>query len=200
MTRVRRRGRPTAALLAAVALLAVAGCSSGGAKPAGPDLHRLREQADLQPCPATSAGSVAGGLPDLTLPCIGQGPAVRLAGLRGMPTVVNFYGTWCIPCQREAGYLSSVAAASKATVRFLGVDVGGDHMWDALSFAAALRPPAHYALVSDPSSQGLLQFNPGPPATVFVNAAGKVVGVAHNEYHSAGALRADIRRYLRVAA
>jgi len=188
-----------AGLVAVVAGAILAACSSGGARQVTPypSMAKLVQRADLQPCPATTTTPASGGLPDLTLPCIGHGPAVHLAGLRGMPTVVNFYGTWCEPCQREAGYLSSVAAQARGKVQFLGVDVNDDD-WDALSFAAAVKPPAHYPLVADPKALGLQYYNPGPPATVFVDPAGKVVGVAHDQYHSAAALRADIKRYLGV--
>jgi hypothetical protein len=76
----------------------------------------------------------------------------------------------------------------------------GDHNWDALSFAAAVHPPAHYALVADPNALGVQNYSTGPPATVFVAASGKVVGTHAGPYPSAAVLRADIRRYFGVAA
>jgi peroxiredoxin len=194
-----RRTLSAGALLA----LALTGCSGGGSGPApgspsgGAAPARLERLARLQPCPTAQPGArpVAGGLPDVTLPCIGSGPSVRLAGLRGGPTVVNVYGTWCRPCGREAGYLSQAAVADRHHVRFLGVDVG-DTDADALSYAAATKPPAHYPLVADTSDRVIHAYAAGPPVTVFVAASGRVVHVARGPYPSTAALQADIHRYL----
>lgn len=192
------RRRLVASVAGCLMLVAAVGCS-GGSTQTGPPIKPLLKKAKLQPCPATVTAAASGGMPNLTFPCIGNGPSVHLAGLRGMPTVVNFYGTWCYPCQKESGYLSRVAGAAAGKVRFLGVDVG-DHNWDALSFAAAVDPPAHYALVADPNALGVQKFSAGPPATVFVDSAGKVVGTHAGPYSSVAALRADIRRYFGAAA
>lgn len=191
-------------MLAAAVLVAgaAAACSSAGSGAAGPsaDLQRLIRKADLQPCPATSPGSVPGGLPHLVLRCIATGPPVNLAGLRGKPTVVDIYGSWCQPCQREAGYLSTVASSSAGRVRFLGVDFQ-DYDDSALDFAAHVRPPARYPLVATDDAALILQFtSAGPPVAVFVDSAGKVVGHHVGEYFSARQLRGDIRRYLGVTA
>jgi thiol-disulfide isomerase/thioredoxin len=197
-----------AAIGAVVMIVATAGLSAcqGAATaqrqplPPGPSTDALIARADLQPCPATDgAGAAAGGLPDVTLPCLGHGPAVDLAHLRGTPTVVDVYATWCGPCEKEAGFLSSAAAADKGTVSFLGIDTE-DRADSALSQAPATDPPAHYPLLSDARGSVIRTYTPtGPPVTLFVTARGTVAHVTRGPYPSTAALQSDIHRYLGVA-
>ncbi|MFH1092367.1 MAG: TlpA disulfide reductase family protein [Pseudomonadota bacterium] len=45
-------------------------------------------------------GKIAGVLPDIVLPDI-KGKPVRLMDLKGRVILLNFWATWCPPCQRE---------------------------------------------------------------------------------------------------
>jgi thiol-disulfide isomerase/thioredoxin len=142
---------------------------------------------------------VSGGLPDVTLPCLGDGPAVHLAGLTGRPTVINVWGSWCIPCREETAALSSVYDALKPKVRFLGVDTADD-VNSALDFGTHVSPRVRYPSVVDADKKVLLGLarSPGPPETAFLNAAGVVVHVHVGPYDDAAAVRADIAKYLHV--
>ncbi len=193
-----------AALVALVVLAAGActgsGSPSGPGAPAGPTHAQLLARAALDPCPPSTAGlHVAHGLPNLTLSCLGSGPAVHLAGLRGVPTVVNIWGSWCGPCQAEAKYLAAVYDAMKPRVRFLGVDTE-DSNDSALDFAAHVDPPMRYPSVVDEQKQVLIGLDliSAVPSTVFVDASGRVVHKAAVAYGSVAQLRADIARYLGV--
>ena len=193
-----------AALLALVLLLSTA-CSGAASRAVAPDFPKppsyaeLVARAHLDPCPATGSARVARSLPDLTLPCLGAGPAVHLAGLVGKPTVVNIWGSWCGPCQAETRYLSTVYDAVRAKVRFLGVDTEDDAK-SALDFAPHVSPPMRYPQVVDKDKRLLigLKIPSAVPSTVFVDAGGRVVHISPGAYHSADSLRADIRRYLKV--
>jgi thiol-disulfide isomerase/thioredoxin len=190
--------------LAVVALLVSTGCTSSGS-PGGdgrvsdPAHAKLVQKARLQPCPPSSTRPVPDGLPDVTLSCLGNGPAVRMAGLTGTPTVVNVWGSWCIPCQKEAAALSTVYNALRPKVRFLGVDTA-DSANSALDFGAHVTPPIRYPSVFDPDKKVLLGLAkaPGPPITAFVDASGVVVHVATGPYDDAAQLRADVAKYLHV--
>lgn len=193
--------RPRLLALGLTATLIAAGCSSSSSSGAAghPNEQRLRliAKAGLDPCPASSATPVPGGLPNVTLVCLGNGPAVHLAGLVGMPTVVNLWGSWCVPCQQEAAVLSKVYDADRGRVRFLGVDTE-DSADSALDFGTHVTPPVRYPSVVDPDKKVLLGLAkaPGPPQTAFVDAAGAVVHVKVGPYTSAAALRSDIATYL----
>ena len=186
-------------------LVTIAGCTSSGRSDAGPhypqnpDHSRLVAAARLEPCPSTSGSAVSGGLPDVTLPCLGNGPKVRLAALRGTPTVVNLWGSWCGPCQKETPYLQQAHARLGAKVRFLGVDTE-DQPDSALDFAAHVRPPMRYPSVVDDNKAVLLGVHgpTGVPMTLFVRADGTVAATHPGEYHSVADVLADIRRYFGV--
>jgi thiol-disulfide isomerase/thioredoxin len=195
--------RLPAAAVGVVAVLTLVGCSgpaktvsiSGGP---GPSLSKLIAKADLAPCPPSSATAVSGGLPNLTLDCLGAGPAIHLAGLKG-PAVVNVWGSWCVPCQGEATYLSSAYDADRGKVTFLGVDTE-DESDSALDFGAHVKPPVRYPSVVDPDKKVLIGLakSPGPPETAFVGAGGKVVHVHIGAYTSTAQLQTDIATYLDV--
>lgn len=43
--------------------------------------------------------------------------------LEGRPVVVNFWGSWCPPCEEEAPHLAAVSEEYEGQVQFLGVDI-----------------------------------------------------------------------------
>ena len=191
-----------------VVIACVSGCTSSASStgfpnnPNTPDRARLIAAAKLEPCPASTGGPVAGGLPDATLPCLGDGPAVHLAALRGTPTLVNIWGSWCGPCQKETPYLARAHARLGKAVRFLGVDTSDDPD-SALDFAAHVKPAMRYPSVVDENKAVLLGVH-GPkavPMTVFVDANGRVVHLRVDQaYDSVDAVLADVAKYLGVRA
>jgi thiol-disulfide isomerase/thioredoxin len=169
--------------------------------PPPPGNAQLIAAAHLDPCPATSEVHAAKTLPDLTLPCLGQGPAVHLDGLRGLPTVLNIWATWCGPCQKETRYLAAVYDASKTRLRFLGVDTE-DSPRSALDFAPHVDPPMRYPQVVDSNKSLLIALHlpSAVPTTVFIGSDGHVVHVSPGPYRSVAELQTDISRYLGIHA
>jgi cytochrome c biogenesis protein CcmG/thiol:disulfide interchange protein DsbE len=120
-----------------------------------------------------------------------DGGVARLSDLRGRPVVLNFWASWCAPCQAESEALRQAAEARGSRVAFLGVDIK-----DAPAAARAYQernrlpyavgPPAG----AIPSAYGPVQ----PPMTYFIDRDG--VAVARFEGPLTAAL---IGRYLQLA-
>jgi thiol-disulfide isomerase/thioredoxin len=128
----------------------------------------------LEACPtAPSKPPVGHGLPDVSLPCLGTGPDVRLADLRG-PLVINVWAQWCGPCRDEAPYLAALAKSGKVTM--LGIDYDDPRPELAVKFAGEEGLAYPHVVDRDKAIQRALKVG-GPPLTVFVGSDGAVAYV-----------------------
>jgi len=130
----------------------------------------------LEPCPEPAEGVdlALPGLPAVILPCLGQGPAVDLAYVRGTPLVVNVWASWCPPCVEEMPLLANMAQAYGPEVRFLGIDLQDDE-----SSALAMLEDFDITYPSVVDRDGIVRPSlgvSGPPVTFFVNADGVITG------------------------
>lgn len=71
------------------------------------DLGALRDQAALRPCPEGPPGPRE--LRGVTATCLGDGASVDVASTLSGRAVVNFWATWCVPCQEELKVLDAYA-------------------------------------------------------------------------------------------
>jgi cytochrome c biogenesis protein CcmG/thiol:disulfide interchange protein DsbE len=154
----------------------------------------------LKPSATTSSGqsevigpgSVAPGftLPNLLSTPAQPLPRVNLDALgkdRHRPVVLNFYASWCIPCQEETPLLAATAkaeAAKGSPVQFVGVDVA-DLTSAAVTFTrqAGITYPvgADRTLAVTSVLYGLNS----EPNTYYINEDGVVIG------HTLGAVTAS---------
>jgi cytochrome c biogenesis protein CcmG, thiol:disulfide interchange protein DsbE len=177
-----------------------AGTAAGPSQPVSTpstDLTAQKKAAGIADCPTSdpSVPALGNGLPDITLPCLGGGRSVRLAGLRGQPMIINVWAQWCSPCRQEAPYLSAVAADRPAGVMILGIDFVDPRPDLALEFAqlSGWKYPQLQDL--DKSLSESLQVS-APPQTILVDADGKVVYRHAGPLSSAAELRSLAKQHL----
>jgi cytochrome c biogenesis protein CcmG/thiol:disulfide interchange protein DsbE len=127
--------------------------------------------------PVVGPGSTA---PGFTLTSLTGGTPVSLDKLgrdRHHPVVLNFFASWCAPCQKETPLLAETADAERAkgsTVQFVGVDVA-DQRTNALHFIE--RTGINYPVGTDADlsvTSGLYGLN-GEPNTFFIDGHGQVI-------------------------
>ncbi len=195
-------------LVAAMGTLAVllSACSGGGGGRQAPPasvpsaLVAQREAAGLPDCPVTDphATAVPGGLPAVTLGCLGSTRAVNLAGLRGKPMVVNVWAQWCGPCRAEAPHLRDYAARAGDRVMVLGVDFDDPKPDWAIEFASLAG--WRYPHVTDPGKLTASAFKvQGIPMTLFVDAQGRIVHRFSGGFSSTEQIVDLTRTYLGVS-
>jgi cytochrome c biogenesis protein CcmG/thiol:disulfide interchange protein DsbE len=102
-----------------------------------------------------------------------------VAHYAGKPLVVNYFGSWCGPCNAEAPELSTFSKAQSGKVAFVGVAVN-DKESDVVGFMT--KYGLHYPVVLDDNSLSAKESINGVPTTIFYNASGqevdRIVGAA----------------------
>jgi len=107
------------------------------------------------------------------------GSPLSFSSYRGKVVVLNFWGSWCVPCREEAPALSAAAAQYQPSgVSFLGVDVR-----DTTASAEAFARNFHvtYPSISDTSSLITQDFTAvvpiaGTPTTLVIDRTGHIAG------------------------
>ncbi len=141
--------------------------------PTATDLVSARKAAGIADCPASGkASALAGGLPDLTLDCLGGDTTVRLAALRG-PMLINLWAQWCPPCRAEAAHLSAFAS-TQTKVAVLGIDYADPDPDLAIEFAQ-LTAMTYPELVDPEHTLKAPLGVTGIPYTILIDADGKIV-------------------------
>jgi thiol-disulfide isomerase/thioredoxin len=124
------------------------------------------------------------------LPALNGSGSVRLADLRGKPTVVNLFASWCDVCDLELPGFVRLSTELEGKVNFVGVDSmeTGDK-----NLMAKRHNLSSWTLARDVGPRGSdfhdeLAPGYGMPVTAFYDANGKLLKV-----HRGGLLEDDLR-------
>lgn len=128
--------------------------------------------------------------PAFEAPLLGGGGTLALGDLAGRPVVLNFWASWCVPCEDEAPMLRAAHERYGDEIAFVGVNIR-DARSDALAFVE--RYGLGFPNVRDEgleiySAYGLT----GQPETFFIGADGRIV-----EHVPGPLLEGDLEELLR---
>jgi cytochrome c biogenesis protein CcmG, thiol:disulfide interchange protein DsbE len=121
--------------------------------------------------PPAQADSMA---PAFRLPALAQsGQQVSLSSYAGQPLIVNFFSSWCPPCQQETPLLAKFYRDEHGRVAMVGLDEN-DTMSNALSFTRAKG--VSYPVGFDPQLTAASAYGVGGlPQTFFLDARHRIV-------------------------
>ena len=142
------------ALCVAASLVALGLVTSGSAAPAG-------AAADL-------------AAPGFSLPVLGNsGHKLALADYAGRPLIVNFFASWCEPCQKETPLLAKFYRTERGRVAIVGLDEN-DALGNAMSFTH--REGVGYPVGFDPEATAASGYGVAAlPQTFFLDARHRIV-------------------------
>jgi cytochrome c biogenesis protein CcmG/thiol:disulfide interchange protein DsbE len=122
--------------------------------------------------PAAPAADPAA--PAFSFPVLGHsGQQISLSDYAGKPLIVNFFASWCTPCQKETPLLARFYRAEHGKVALVGLDEN-DVVGNALAFTRAKG--VTYPIGWDPQLTAAYSYGVGGlPQTFFLNAKHHIV-------------------------
>ncbi|HSL11558.1 MAG TPA: TlpA disulfide reductase family protein [Actinomycetota bacterium] len=167
--------RPLAVVrLAAALCVGLASCTSGGGGSAVSTSPSETRPA-IVVADAPSIPTTVDALPTLDA----DGYEALLADVHGTPLVVNFWASWCEPCEREMPLLAAAAERHRDSVQFLGIDIL-DTPEPARAFLDRFDVPYPNLFDASGSTRDAVG-SLGQPVTVFYDAGGDAVAKVDGE-------------------
>ncbi|HEX4023831.1 MAG TPA: TlpA disulfide reductase family protein [Steroidobacteraceae bacterium] len=153
------------------------------------------------PAASPSVGGVAGGtaeaapraipvpetIPDVRLPDL-AGTQKSLRDYLGHPLIVNFWATWCEPCQREMPLLQQLWTQYRPEgLQIVGVAVDSRSAVQQYLRRTAVKYPLLVGEAEGTAAVERFGIEPVLPFSVFADAQGRIVAVKIGELHRAEA-------------
>lgn len=135
--------------------------------------------------------------PDFTLAALSSHPAppLHLASFKGRPVMLNFWASWCVPCQHEAPLLQATwQRVQSQGIVFLGIDFQDDHT-QGLNFLHTYGI-TYPSVVDDSGSTAINYGLTGVPETFFLNRQGVIISKVTGEL-TQQSLQSNVQRMLR---
>jgi cytochrome c biogenesis protein CcmG/thiol:disulfide interchange protein DsbE len=121
--------------------------------------------------------------PDFNLPNLAGG-RVTLADIAGKSAIVNFWNSWCIPCQQEAPALQKFYAEHKDDSDFAMVGIVRDDETNDVR-AYVRKNGVNWTIALDPENQAALDFaTRGQPETYAISPGGVVAAAKYGPMSS----------------
>ncbi|MBN2046490.1 MAG: redoxin domain-containing protein [Anaerolineaceae bacterium] len=134
--------------------------------------------------------------PDFTLETL-DGQTITLTKLRGQPVIVNFWATWCPPCQQEMPAIERVYQAYHSDgLEILAVNTT---FQDSAADAAAFRDQIglSFPILLDRAGSASADYQmQGLPSTYFIGRDGIIKAVVVGGPMSEALVRANVQQLL----
>jgi len=107
------------------------------------------------------------------------------------PTVVEFWATWCPPCQEAIPHLNELADQFMGrSIDFLSVTHESDTEDKVRAFLK--NHPVRGTVVLDPAGKTFQAYDAGLPTTVLITASGKIAGATNEPERITSAMLEDL--------
>lgn len=129
----------------------------------------------LNSSPSYTGGKVVGkNVPDVTVTTL-EGKDISLRSLEGKRVIVNFFNSWCIPCQEEEPALQEFAQNHEGDPDFVFIGIARDDSDSNIRTWAQSRE-VPFEVTLDSNEAASISFGTtGQPETYAINKNGQVV-------------------------
>jgi thiol-disulfide isomerase/thioredoxin len=159
---------------------------------------RVVANVEALPAAAREPTQAGDGEANPDAPAPKRGPAsttiLELKSLRGHPVILDFWATWCGPCQAESPIVNAVAQRYRDRgLAVIGVNTSDE---DGLAALFARKKGLAFPMVYDDGNTIAKQYGVSNlPTLILVSKEGKIVAVRHG-VTSDSTLDELVRRYL----
>jgi cytochrome c biogenesis protein CcmG, thiol:disulfide interchange protein DsbE len=109
-----------------------------------------------------------------TLKQLGRAGHVSLAAFAGKPVIVNFFASWCGPCQKETPLLARFYAQHHGRIQVIGID-SNDKTSNAVKFVTKVGVTYPVGVDPFPARTAVSYGVVALPQTFFLNARHRIV-------------------------